>query len=112
MTIESIQSPFIALLNERYSIGLETYGVPLMRDTLADPIQAAIEEMLDACIYLRAAIEQRSPHPSNREVVSLVMADVDGMGTDTPSDSALVQIYRRQLLATKELINFTGQGTA
>lgn len=95
---------FLSLLHERYSIGLETYGVPLMRDTLADPIQAAIEEMIDACIYLRAAIEQRSPHPSDREVVEMVMADVERMGTDAPSGSSIVQVYRRQLLATKELI--------
>lgn len=46
-------------MEARGRLGSERYGVPLTADTPKDFLQEHYEELLDACVYIRAEIERR-----------------------------------------------------
>ena len=48
----------IADMRERDRIGRERYGTPLQAHNGRDALQDAYEEILDAAVYLRQAIEE------------------------------------------------------
>lgn len=48
----------ISDLEERAEAGYEKYGRPYCVNTRPDPLKEAYEEVLDAAMYLRAAIER------------------------------------------------------
>ena len=49
----------IADIQERARLGRERYGTPLQAFNGRDALQDAYEEVLDAAVYLRQAIEER-----------------------------------------------------
>lgn len=54
-------------IEDRRKLGMQSYGKPLTKDTLPDPLWAAYEEALDLVVYLRAAIEkQRTSHDNHQ----------------------------------------------
>ena len=57
-----IQSMVIADLAVRRQVGIDRYGTPLQARNGRDALRDLYEELLDACCYVRQAIEERD-HP-------------------------------------------------
>jgi hypothetical protein len=51
----------IADMQARDKLGRERYNVPLQPFNGRDALRDAYEEALDLCVYLRQAIEERTP---------------------------------------------------
>lgn len=48
----------VEIIGQRKRIGLDTYGVPLVAGNGRDPLTDALEELADAAVYLRQAVEE------------------------------------------------------
>ena len=49
-------------MKERYEFGLQKYGKPVRPHDGEDYLQHLYEELLDACVYIKAAMKERNDH--------------------------------------------------
>lgn len=54
-----IMPKVMADLAERYAFGLQKYGKPVKPYDGEDYLQHLYEELLDACVYIKSAIEEQ-----------------------------------------------------
>ncbi len=47
-------------MEDRRKMGIEKYGTPLQPFNGRDPLVDLYQELLDACVYIRQAIEERN----------------------------------------------------
>ncbi len=49
-------------MHDRYEFGLKKYGKPARAHDGEDYLQHLYEELLDACVYIKAAMKERNDH--------------------------------------------------
>ncbi len=54
----------LADMEERRKHGIEKYGTPVQPFNGRDPLVDTYQELLDACVYIRQAIEERKQRGS------------------------------------------------
>jgi hypothetical protein len=68
--VESVQDAVIADIEARKRVGLERYGTLLQPGNGRDALRDLYEELIDACMYVKQALLERSVDPMQRGPVT------------------------------------------
>jgi hypothetical protein len=53
-------------MEDRRQLGIKKYGTPLQAFNGRDPLIDVYQELLDACVYMRQAIEERNGNKTDK----------------------------------------------
>lgn len=77
-------------MKERDQVGRKRYGVPLQANNGRDALKDGYAEVLDLCVYLRQAIEERGAVAESRSVIWQAFQDDPGFKQSYVANAACI----------------------